>query len=64
MEKLEYSVLVPTLNRPALMLRMLRSLESQNRRPAEVIIVDQSDNEDTHSAFESWNPQGIRKIYL
>ncbi len=63
MGKLEYSALVPTLNRPQLLTRLLASLASQTRPPAEVVVVDQSDDDETRRAFESWNPPGIRKIY-
>jgi GT2 family glycosyltransferase len=64
MAKLEYAALIPTLNRPQLLMRILKSLAVQTRPPAEVIIVDQSDDRETERAFENWNPPGVRKIYL
>ncbi len=59
-----YSVLVPTLNRPDRLLRMLDSVAKQTVQPIEVVIIDQSDTDSTKIAFEGWNPPGIKKKYI
>ncbi len=64
MKTLSYSVLLPTLNRPDLIRRFLKSLEVQTRPPKEVVLVDQSDDEKTKEVFHNWNPINIEKKYM
>ncbi len=48
------SAIVPTRNRPKILLRTLQSLGAQGLVPAEVIIVDASDNDLTQCAVEAF----------
>ena len=57
------TVIIPTLNRPQLVKKCLDSVRQQTLQPAEIVIVDQSDNEDTKKLFESMDFPGVRKIH-
>ncbi len=50
---LPVSALVPTLNRPQLLGRMLESLAQQSMQPAEMIVVDASDSDATRRLCET-----------
>lgn len=64
LKSLTYSLLIPTCNRPKLLMRLLDSVLQQNRLPLEVIIIDQSDDLETQQAFNNWNPPQIQKKYI
>lgn len=53
MTNLNYSIIVPTCNRRADLARLIDSILRQTLLPAEVIIVDQSDSNDTKKYIES-----------
>ena len=59
-----YSIILPTLNRAALVRNFLTYVEKQTVLPGEVIVVDQSDDRATRDVFEAWNPPGIVKKYI
>lgn len=60
-----YSIILPTLNRAALVRNFLDCVETQTVLPYEVIVVDQSDNFATRDVFEAWSlPLGIVKKYI
>lgn len=59
-----YSIILPTLNRAALVKDFLACVEKQTLLPEEVIVVDQGDNCATRDLFEGWNPSGIAKKYV
>ncbi len=62
--RLTYAVLLPTCNRAGLVEEFLRSLEQQSYPPAEVVVIDQSDDDATQHVFEQWNPAGVAKKYI
>lgn len=64
MKQLTYSILIPTCNRAAILARMLASIKTQTRLPNEVVIIDQSDGDDTRKLFEAWKCEGIAKKYI
>src|SRR5207245_10387284 len=47
------SAIIATKNRPAELAEMLRSLVNQTRLPDEVVIIDQSEDDDTQRLVES-----------
>lgn len=64
MKKLSFSLLIPTLNRPDYLKRILGTISNQTRKPDEVVIIDQSDGPESREVFEQWNPPEIRKVYV
>jgi len=50
---MKLSLIIPTYNRPKDIVRLLRNLNLQTRKPDEVIVVDASDTEDTKVIVES-----------
>lgn len=62
---LPFSLLVPTLNRPDHLGRLLASIQIQTRTPDEIVVIDQSDDSRSRELFESWQaaPQ-TKKVYL
>ncbi|MBF0618899.1 MAG: glycosyltransferase family 2 protein [Candidatus Omnitrophica bacterium] len=64
MGSLSYSLIIPTLNRPELLKKLLSSIARQSRLPSEIVLVDQSDDELTREAFERWQMPGVDKKYL
>lgn len=62
---LTHSILIPTCNRPGFVKSLLSSIDSQTRSPAEVVIIDQSDDDKTKHVFEAWVPKGnVQKKYI
>jgi len=53
MTLLEYTIVIATFERPAELARMLVSVAEQTRRPASIIVVDSSRNEDTRAVVEA-----------
>jgi len=58
-ERLPISAVVPTMNRAAVLQRALESLSAQSALPAEVIVVDASEGEDTRQLCEALNKGGV-----
>jgi GT2 family glycosyltransferase len=56
------SAVIPTIGRPDSLDRLLRSLAAQSVRPAEVLIADGSDNDETMGVAERWRDSGVRHI--
>jgi len=56
------SLIVPTMNRPESLKETLSSVLLQSRFPDELIIVDQSTNEETKRVFDYFSPLFIGKI--
>lgn len=52
-EQLPISAVVPTMNRPAVLQRALDSLSTQSALPAEIIVVDASEDEETRRLCET-----------
>ncbi len=52
MTPLEYTIVIATFERPAELARMLVSVAQQTRRPASVIVVDSSRNEEARAVVE------------
>jgi len=52
------TTIIPTRNRARVFARTLESMASQSFQPAEIVVVDASDNDETHSLCHS-NVQGI-----
>ena len=50
---MKLSLIIPTYNRPNDIMRLLRNLNHQNKKPDEVIIVDASDTDKTKQIIES-----------
>lgn len=64
MDPQDYSVVIPTYNRLALLKEALDSLERQIVKPAEVIIVDDASSDGTHEFYSTRaQSQGLRIIY-
>ena len=51
---MKLSVIVPTYNRPRDLDSLLKSIVAQTRPPSEVIVVDQSEGEQTKSLLASY----------
>lgn len=70
MTNLNYSIIVPTCNRQTDLARLIDSILRQSILPAEVIIVDQSDDDETKKYMESCrnqlitNSHNINFIYI
>ena len=64
--RLQYSIILPTCNRVSLVSSFLKSIEQQTMLPSEVVVIDQSDDEETKDLFEQWSPQkgSIKKKYV
>lgn len=60
---LSLSVLIPTKNRPADLLTCLRSVVTQEPRPDEIVVVDQSANASVSDVTGVVEPHGIRLRY-
>lgn len=56
----DVSIVVPTVDRPAALYNLLRHLEHQSVRPREIVVVDQSAQEDPRSA----SVPGVRVIRI
>ena len=56
-EQLPISAVVPTMNRAAVLQRALESLSTQSALPAEIIVVDASENEETRRLCETVGTQ-------
>lgn len=52
---MDFSLVIPTYNRPADVMRLLTSLEFQTKIPDEVIVVDASDNADSQTLIERYS---------
>jgi GT2 family glycosyltransferase len=64
MNFLNMSVVVPTKNRPRDLINFLKSLSIQSKFPAELIIVDQSDDSNHIGNCKTLIPSGINLIYI
>lgn len=62
MTNLNYSIIVPTCNRKTDLARLIDSILKQTLLPAEVIIIDQSDSDDTKKYVDSLANQGLSNI--
>ena len=62
--ELTYSIILPTCNRASLVKEFLKSVDVQGQKPLELILVDQSDSEETKKVFDQWDPAGIQKKYI
>lgn len=51
------AVVVPTIGRPALLDRLMESISMQTLAAAEVIVIDQSEDDRTRAVVESWRPR-------
>src|SRR5437660_983511 len=58
------SVVIATLNRPAMLLRALRSVAAQTYRPLEIIVVLDGPDESTLEALRAKNYSAIRVLQL
>ena len=63
-EKLTFSIILPTCNRAVLVKTFLETVDQQKRLPAELILVDQSDDDSTEKVFNDWHPVDIEKKYI
>jgi GT2 family glycosyltransferase len=50
-----FSVIIPTLNRPDVLKETIESILRQKQTPLEIIIIDQSDNEDTELICKNYS---------
>ena len=62
MTNLNYSIIVPTCNRQTDLARLIDSILKQTLLPAEVIIIDQSDSDDTKKYIDSLPNQALSNI--
>lgn len=56
------SVIIPTYNRPALIQRAIKSVLNQTHQNFEIVIVDDSPNDETEKVVKSFNDQRIKYI--
>jgi glycosyltransferase involved in cell wall biosynthesis len=63
-EQPSVAVLLPTLNRPDNVKNFLDSLLIQTQKPTKVVLVDQSDNDQTKKFFENYDLGKIEKVYF
>lgn len=57
-------MILPTCDRASLVKEFLGTIDQQRRRPTELILVDQSDDDSTKKVFDDWPSQGIHKKYI
>ncbi len=60
---MKVTVVIPTYNRPQLVLRAVRSVLNQTFRDFEVIVMDDSRNEDTANAMKSIGDPRVRYVH-
>jgi len=60
----KFSLIIPTYHRPGPLCRLLESLEKQNLKPFEVIIVEASDNDQTKVNIEKRNYELNIRYYI
>ena len=63
MEHLKTSVIIPTLNRKSDLEKTLASISECGILPFEIIIIDQSDNNETKKLCNNFNELNIRYFY-
>ncbi|MBQ2600407.1 glycosyltransferase family 2 protein [bacterium] len=63
MENLQVSVIIPTLNRKSDLEKTFISISKCDERPFEIIIIDQSDNNETKEFCQNFKKLNIRYFY-
>ena len=63
MESFKISVIIPTLNRKIDLEKTLISISKCDKLPFEVIIIDQSDNDETKKFCNNFNKLNTRYFY-
>lgn len=60
----EYTVVIPTINRPHFVPRAIDSLLSQDPAPKEIVVVDQTPVAARQPVYSKYDPDRVRVIYL
>jgi GT2 family glycosyltransferase len=59
---LELSVVVPTIGRPELLRALLQSIQAGSALPSEIVVVDQSEGDETARVVEEFAAVGARRV--